>query len=171
MLLPFLVFLPLVLFGQELRVASYNMERLGQNHKDYTTLAKVIGIFDVVAAEEIMNGKGMSNVLTRLGGRWGDFVSGKGEGSRSYREHFGFFFDDKVELSRDLGEYPRPHEFFRPPYGAQFRMKATGFTFNLIACHIVYGKSEREREAEISHLEEVYQYFDGLTENLSLIHI
>lgn len=165
MVLTVLLFAPLVLFSQELRVASYNMERLGQNHKDYATLAKVIGIFDVVAAEEIMNGRGMSDVLTQLGGHWGDFVSGQGEGSRSYQEHFGFFFDDKVELSRDLGEYPRPHEFFRPPYAAQFRVKSTGFTFNLVACHIVYGKNERERVAEISHLEEVYRYFDGMTEN------
>jgi endonuclease/exonuclease/phosphatase family metal-dependent hydrolase len=70
-----------------------------------------------------------------------------------------------VELSRDLGEYPTPHEFFRPPYALQFRVKSTGFTFSLVACHIVYGKSEKERRAEINHLEEVYTYFEGLSEN------
>src|SRR5208337_4856825 len=57
------------------------------------------------------------------------------------------------------------HEFFRPPYAVQFRVKSTGFAFNLVACHIVYGKSEKERLAEINHLEEVYRYFDGLTAN------
>jgi endonuclease/exonuclease/phosphatase family metal-dependent hydrolase len=151
--------------AQELRVASYNMERLGQNRKDYSSLAKVLADFDVVAAEEVMNAKGPSDVLSQLGSQWADFVSTQGEGSRSYQEHFGFFFDDKVELSRDLGEYPQPHEFFRPPYAVQFRVKSTGFTFNLVACHIIYGKSEKERFAEIIHMEEVYEYFEGVSEN------
>jgi endonuclease/exonuclease/phosphatase family metal-dependent hydrolase len=161
----FLLVVPLALNAQELRVASYNMERLGQNHKDYSTLAKVVADFDVVTAEEVMNAKGPSDLIAQLGSRWTDFVSVQGEGSRNYQEHFGFFYDEKVELSRDLGEYPTPHEFFRPPYAVQFRVKSSGFTFNLVACHIVYGKSEEERVAEIRHLEEVYKYFDGLTEN------
>ena len=46
-----LLFAPLALFSQELRVASYNMERLGQNHKDYVVLAKVVADFDVVARQ------------------------------------------------------------------------------------------------------------------------
>jgi len=157
-----------VLDAQELSVASYNMERLGQGHKDYATLAKVVAHFDVVAAEEVMNSKGPSDLMVQLGGGWSDFVSVQGEGSRRYQEHFGFFYDDKVELSRDLGEYPKLHEFFRPPYAVQFRVKSTGFTFNLVACHIIYGKDEKERVAEIGHLEEVSRYFDGLTENKGL---
>jgi len=160
-----LLFLPVLLFSQELRVASYNMERLGQDRKDYSTVARVIADFDVVAAEEVMNSRGMAEVLSRLGVHWADFVSSRGEGSRHYQEHFGYFFDDKVELSKDLGEYARNGEFFRPPYGAQFRVKSTGFIFNLVACHIVYGKSHADRATEIRHLEEVYEYFDGLTEN------
>ncbi len=141
------------------------MERLGQNQKDYPTLAKVISDFDVLAAEEVMNMQGPSDVLSELGSGWADFVSIQGEGSRNYQEHFGFFFDAKVALVRNLGEYPKPNEFFRPPYGIQFRVKSTGFVFNLVACHIVYGKGESERVTEISHLEEVYKYFDGLTDN------
>lgn len=152
-----------MLHAQELRVASYNMERLGQGHKDYATLARVVARFDVVAAEEVMNAKGPSSVLTQLGGGWLDFMSAPGEGSRRYQEHFGFFYDDKVVLSRDLGEYPLFHEFLRPPYAVQFRVKSTGFTFTLVACHIIYGRSDRERVEEISHLGEVARYFDGMT--------
>jgi endonuclease/exonuclease/phosphatase family metal-dependent hydrolase len=160
-----LLVVPLALGAQELRVASYNMERLGQNHKDYPTLARVIADFDVVAAEEVMNTKGPSAVMAQLGSRWGNFVSIQGEGSKSYQEHFGFFYDEKVEFARDLGEYSAPHEFLRPPYALQFRVKSTGFIFNLVACHIIYGKSEKERIAEISHLQEVYRYFEGLSQN------
>jgi len=161
------LFVSLAISGQEVRVASYNMERLGQNHKDYATLAKVIASFDVVAAEEVMNESGASRVLARLGVSWSDYVSLRGEGSKRYQEHFGFFYDHKLELARNLGEYAKAREFIRPPYGVEFRVKASGFTFNLVACHIIYGTNEKDRVEEISHLEEVYQYFEGMTENKS----
>lgn len=152
-------------WAQQLRIASYNMERLGENRKDYGTLARVISSFDVVAAEEVMNAVGMSEVLGRLGPGWADVMSDQGEGSRRYQEYFGFFYDGKVELVKKLGEFSRTGEFFRPPYGAQFKAKDSGLLFNLVACHIIYGKSEGERLAEIRHLGEVYQYFEGLTGN------
>lgn len=155
----------LVTWAQELRIASYNMERLGENKKDYAALAKVISSFDVVAAEEVMNASGMSQVLGRLGPGWSDAMSESGEGSARYQEFFGFFYDERVQLVSKLGEYPKLHEFFRPPYGAQFKSKDSGLTFNLVACHIIYGKSERERVAEIGHLGEVYQYFEAMTGN------
>jgi deoxyribonuclease-1-like protein len=151
------------LFAQELRVASYNMERLGQEKKDYPTLARVVSSFDVVAVEEVMNTKGPSSVLAQLGAGWADYVSAEGEGSARYQEHFGFFYDAKVELVKVIGEYPIAHEFFRPPFGVQFRVKASGFTFNLVACHIVYGSSARARKAEIAHLGEVFKYFEDQT--------
>ena len=152
----------LALQAQELRVASYNMERLGQNGKDYAALARVVVRYDLVAAEEVMNSDGMSRLLGRLGSGWSDYMSAVGEGSRSYQEHFGFFFDGAVELVSVLGEYPG-HDFFRPPFGARFRAKATGFTFTLVACHIVYGRSEKARIQEISHLGEVYRWFEDQT--------
>jgi endonuclease/exonuclease/phosphatase family metal-dependent hydrolase len=151
------------LFAQELRVASYNMERLGQEKKDYPTLSKVISSFDVIAAEEVMNTEGPTDVLAQLGTGWSDYVSPEGEGSSSYQEHFGFFYDSDVELVKVLGEYPTPHEFFRPPFGVQFRVKATRFTFNLVACHIVYGSTARARKAEVAHLGAVYRYFEDQT--------
>jgi deoxyribonuclease-1-like protein len=164
-----IVFLILVVslaaWAQELRIASYNMERLGENKKDYASLAQVISSFDVIAAEEVMNGTGMSEVLGRLGPGWSDAMSESGEGSARYQEFFGFFYDDKVQLLRKLGEYTKPNEFFRPPYGAQFKSGDSGLTFNLVACHIIYGKSDRERVAEIAHLVEVYRYFEDITGN------
>jgi endonuclease/exonuclease/phosphatase family metal-dependent hydrolase len=149
--------------AQHLRVASYNMERLGQDGKDYPVLARVVSSFDVVAAEEVMNTQGPASLLARLGPGWADYVSPGGEGSRSYQEHFGFFYDAGVQLVRALGEYPVLREFFRPPYGVQLRVKATGFTFNLVACHIVYGSTGAARRAEIAHLGEVYTWFEHQT--------
>ena len=158
--------------AQELRIASYNMERLGEDRKDYAALAKVVAGFDLVAAEEVMNTDGMASVLAMLGPGWSDAMSAFGEGSARYQEHFGFFYSSsKVELLRKLGEFPVTAEFFRPPFGAQFKSRDTGLVFNLVACHIVYGKSERARVAEISHLGEVYQYFEGLTGNRAVTMI
>ena len=158
-------FLGSAAWPQELRIASYNMERLGENRKDYRQLAIVVSTFDVVAAEEVMNAGGMSAVRDLLGPGWSDTMSESGEGSARYLEFFGFFYDGKVRLSRRLGEFPRAHEFLRPPYGAQFVSLQSGLTFNLVACHIVYGTSERARRQEISHLGEVYRYFEGITGN------
>jgi endonuclease/exonuclease/phosphatase family metal-dependent hydrolase len=157
------LFLTINAFAQELRIASYNMERLGQGKKDYPTLARVVASFDVVAVEEVMNPQGAADVLAQLGVGWADYVSTEGEGSRSYQEHFGFFYDGNVVLVRTLGEYPTAQEFFRPPFGVEFRDKATGFTFNLVACHIVYGSTAKARKAEIAHLAEVYRYFEDQT--------
>jgi hypothetical protein len=36
-------------WSQQLRVASYNMERLGENRKDFSALARVVSSFDLVA--------------------------------------------------------------------------------------------------------------------------
>jgi deoxyribonuclease-1-like protein len=152
----------LALQAQELRVASYNMERLGQNRKDYAALARVVSRFDLVAAEEVMNPAGMARLMEKLGEGWSDFMSPEGEGSRRYQEHYGFFYNESVELVTVLGEFPG-RTFFRPPFGARFRVKATGFSFTLVACHVIYGRDEAARAAEISHLGEVYRWFEEKT--------
>jgi len=153
------------LSAQEIRVASYNMERLGQNHKDYAALAGVVSSFDLVAAEEVMNRRGIKALMGRLGPDWGSFMSPNGEGTKRYKEHFAFVYDEKIEMVRDLGEYPGQNEFIRPPYGARFRVKSTGFEFSLVVCHIIYGRHESQRDAEIGNLGKVYRYFESETGN------
>jgi endonuclease/exonuclease/phosphatase family metal-dependent hydrolase len=159
------IVLALPLASQEIRIASYNMDRLGEGKKDYVTLARVIANFDVVAALEVMNEAGMERVHRSLGKAWTYAIGEKSSGSKAYREYAGFFWDDKVELVKLLGAYPARKEFFRAPLGARFRVKASGFTFTLVACHIVYGKSAKARDLEINRLGKVYRYFEGLTGN------
>ena len=153
----------LSLWAQQVRIASYNMERLGEDAKDYPVLARVISRFDVVAAEEVMNAGGMQRVLRQLGPAWSKAMSEASEGSKKYREFYGFFYDKKIELVKMLGPYPGKRQFFRPPYGAEFKAKGSDLTFTLVACHIIYGKDEIERVQEIRHLGEVYRYFESLT--------
>jgi hypothetical protein len=160
-----LVLVPALLCAQVLRIASYNVAGLGERHKDYLALAKVIDNFDIVAAEEVKGGSGIEKVLSLLTDRWTAAVSDREELAGKYKESFGFFYNDRVELYRMLGPYRGEGQFSRPPYGANFKVKGSPFTFNLIACHIDSRKGPRGRAAEIELLGDVYTYFEQLTGN------
>ena len=164
--------LPLILLlvsvslsAQQIRVAAYNMEGLGEARKDYPALAKVVSNFDVVAAEEVMNSGGLEKVVSALDEGWEAVMSEKSPGPRRLREFFGFLFNDRIEIVKILGAYPPPGDFNRPPFGVQFRLKGTRFAFNLIACHVIDYNSERIRMAEIGRLGEVYRYYEKMTGN------
>lgn len=164
--LPFvLLVIPAFLPAQVLRIASYNVDGLGDQHKDYVTLAKVINNFDVVAAEDVMSAGGLEKVLTALADGWEAAISEKDRQSARSQEFFGFFYNDRVELYKLLGAYPGEGLFSRPPYGANFRVKGSPFSFNLIACHIDSEKGAQARKAEIDRLGEVYTFFEKMTGN------
>ena len=101
-----LLLVPAFLSAQVLRVASYNVAGLGEQRKDYAALAKVINNFDVVAAEEVMNAGGLEKVLSLLADGWEGAIS-------KHSGFFGFFYNERVELYKMLGEYPKRAVF--PP--------------------------------------------------------
>lgn len=150
-------------------VASYNMLRLGANKKDYVTLAAVIKNFDVVGAIEVMKEDGMKAVMPNLPG-WSYAISEHSVGTKIYKEFYGFFYNDRIELVKLLGFYPG-EGFMRAPYGAQFKVKDSDFTFNLIIAHIVFGDSAKDRIAEINNLGKVYEYFESITGNKQITMI
>jgi len=160
-----LVLVPAFLSAQVVRIASYNVAGLGGPRKDYMTLAKVINNFDVVAAEDVKSAGGLEKVLSLLADGWEAAISDNEQESAKYSEFFGFFYNERVQLYRMLGPYPGDALFSRPPYGANFKVKGTSFSFNLIACHIDSSKGARAREAEIDRLGAVYKYFEKLTGN------
>ena len=162
-------FLPLVLVlvsvslsAQQLRIAAYTTEGLGEARTDYPALARLLSNFDLVAAVQVMNAEGLEKVVTALDERWEGVMSEKEGRVRGLREFFGFIFNDKVELVKMLGAYPPPDTFIRPPYGAQFKPRGAGLAFNLVACHITQGPT---RSTEIYRLADVYRYFEKLTGN------
>ena len=161
-LLVMLLLTPALLSAQDLRIASYNV---GSQHRDYMGLAKVINNFDVVAAEEVTNAGGLEKALGALAEGWEAAISDTNAQALKQKELIGFFYDERVELYRMLGPYPDRGLFSRAPYGANFKVKGSPFSFNLIACHIDSAKGPQARAAEISRLGDVYAYFEKLTGN------
>lgn len=156
-----------VAFAQDLKLASYNMMRLGtNNHKDYTTLASVVNNFDIVGAIEVINEKGLASIESVLPSGWKYIISPNSVGEKTYREYYGFLYNDKVEVVKDVGFFPnKENEFARPPYCVQFRDKASGFVFNVAIIHVIYGVPS-QRIAEINNLGKAYTYFENETGNL-----
>ncbi|MGO9411967.1 MAG: hypothetical protein ACLQCB_14615 [Spirochaetia bacterium] len=156
---------PIFLPAQTLRIASYNVAGLGGQRKDYMALAKVINNFDVVATEDVKSAGGLEKVLSLLSDGWEAAMSDNEHEEAKYTEFFGFFYNERVQLYRMLGPFPGEAQFSRPPYGANFKVKGSPFSFNLIACHIDASKGSRARDAEIDRLGAVYRYFEKLTGN------
>lgn len=142
------------------RIATWNMERLGSDSaKDYATLAAVVQTFDLVGCIEVIQPRGLENVLNRLGPTWRALVSKTAVGRNGYNEYYAYLWNSaKVALVSDLGYFADTQDVFvREPYGATF--SSGGWSFTLVLSHILYGTSEIGRRAEISHLAEVYTWF------------
>jgi len=99
----------------------------------------------------------MEKVLAGMDEGWEAAVSRGG--------FFGFIYNDRVQMVKELGTYPGIGKFARAPYGAQFRLAGTRFALNLVVCHIEARKGQEARAAEIAHLAAVYHYFENLTGN------
>lgn len=152
-----MVFFPISLFGQNIRIADLSMNRIGDSGRSFPAIAATVSRFDVVAADEVRDAGGMEKVLAGMDDSW--------EAAMSRGGFFGFFYNNRVQLIKELGTYPETAQFVRPPYGAQFRFSGTRFLFNLIVCHIESKGDQKTRMAEIAHLAAVHRYFERLTGN------
>jgi hypothetical protein len=145
------------LSGQQVRIADMSMSSLGAPQKLYATFSAAVARFDVVAAEGLSDAGVMEKVLSGMDDGWEAAVSRSG--------YFGFIYNDRMQMVKDLGAYPGKGEFLRTPYAAQFRLVGTRFAVNLVLCHIAAKKDNRLRAAEIARLAEVYRYYENLTGN------
>jgi hypothetical protein len=151
------VFFPIVMFGQRIRIADMSMSPVGASQRMYSAFSAAVARFDVVAAYDVMDAGGMEKVLAGMDEGW--------EAAVSKRGYFGFIYRDRVQMVKELGNYPGKGEFARIPYGAQFRLAGTRFALNLVICQIEVNKDQRARAMEIAHLAGVYRYFENLTGN------
>ncbi len=145
------------LSGQQIRIAGMSMSSLGAPQRLYTTFSAAVARFDVVAAEGLSDAGVMEKVLSGMDDGWEAAVSRKG--------YFGFIYNDRIQMVKDLGAYLGKGEFLRTPYAAQFRLVGTRFAVNLVLCHIATKEDNRLKAAETARLADVYRYYENLTGN------
>lgn len=148
-------------------IAAFNVLHLGwNNNKDFEALACIVNHFDIAGLVEVETEEGIAELIENLekltGKNWEYHISDKEVGEDSYKEFYGFVWKtENVSMNSAIGFYPEvANEFKREPYAAEFTMGSFTFTFAII--HVVFGDSISERRAEVSHLDEVYNYYQGL---------
>ena len=135
--------------GQRVRIAELSMSPAGAPGGIYPSLSAAVARFDVVAADGLRDAGVMEKVLAGLDQTWEAAVSSSG--------YFGFIYNDRIQMVKDLGTYRQGTGLPHAPYGAQFRLVGTRFQVNLVVCDV--------GAAAAARLEEVHRYFENLTGN------
>lgn len=159
-------------------IASFNALRLGQESKYYLEQARVLKDYDLVGLVEVMSnfsentnpwlqtlgkGEGIEDLRKALeyltGENWAVHCSAAPVGSTEYQEYYAYIYkEDKVTFLQSFGFYnDTAGDFFRDPYGAQFRIGQMDFTF--VLQHAIYGTWPADPRAEAGKLIDVYNYF------------
>ena len=85
-----------ILLSEPITIASYNTLRLGTVEKDYTTQAKIISKFDIVALQEVMNHDGLNRLKNEIekitNKKWGYVISSRPLGTKDYKEYYAFIY-------------------------------------------------------------------------------
>jgi len=136
------------LFGQDIRIAALSLG--ARQPARLLEVARAVARFDVVAADGIGEAGDMEKVLAGMDDRWEAVLNGAGG-------YYGFFYDERLEVVKELGTYRGSGRFPRPPYGVQFRLARSRFAFNLVACRVA--------ARDTAGLADVSRWFERLTGN------
>lgn len=171
-LLIFFILLSIFSYSDIVRVANFNALRLGENKKNYNVMAKIVGKFDIIGIEEIIDEKGLKLLVSEINKQSKEkfryIISDIPVGSSKYKEYYGVIYKEgKVQNIKGLGFYNKKNEYIRPPYG--FYIKSKNFDFVLVLAHSIFGNSEIERIKEASNYFNVYKYFEKLTNEEDII--
>lgn len=156
--------LPVGAGAVELRIGSWNIERLGHgNHKSYKALGQIASRFDFLAVQEVMTGDGLKRLHRALeaasGERWG-MMESHSLGRNGYKEKYAFLWRlSRVEYVDGAVVYlDTTDHFAREPYSARFRERESGFEFIAATVHITYGDSVADRTPEIRALRDYWEW-------------
>lgn len=148
-------------YSEKIKLASFNVARLGESKKDYNSLAKIISKFDIIALEEVMNEKGIEILKSHLDNY--DYVLSDKVGTKKYKEHYAIIYKkNKVDKIKNLGVYKDiDDDFIREP--SAFYIKSNKLDMILIPVHSVFGDNELKRAYEANKYADVYKYFYNKT--------
>jgi endonuclease/exonuclease/phosphatase family metal-dependent hydrolase len=132
------------------RLASWNLKRLGHGTKRLDLAARIMRDQDVVALEEVMTPAGVNDLLALLPG-WAALVSPAPVGRAGYAEHYAVLYRKDLVRPVDSFTVDDPDDVFaREPFVAC--LAAGEFDFCLVVIHVVFGGTVGPRDAEIAAL-------------------
>ncbi|HKK76105.1 MAG TPA: endonuclease/exonuclease/phosphatase family protein [Saprospiraceae bacterium] len=169
--------IPVKKLERNLLIATWNLRSFGNlTRKWHTTeedsprrdlssilyIKEIISRFDVIALQEVKsNIRALRDTLKLLGSNWSMILTDVNRGDAGNGERMAYLFDTRrVQLSGLAGEIVVPKEweeqveqnalqeqFVRAPFAVGFRSEQK--TFILVTLHIKYGKSSKDRIAEL----------------------
>ncbi len=142
-----------------LRIASWNVRRLGHGTKDLGAVAEVLQGFDVIAIQEVMTREVTEQLDARLPDHSVLLTDTPTPAQGSYREYFAFFYRPD-RLSPTFSSYvPDPEQtFVRDPYVACFVAHPGDEELCLMTVHVVWGDRVDDRKREILGLDEALRW-------------
>ena len=161
--------IPASKLDETLNLATWNIREFGKRPRKKASLhfiAEIIGQFDLVSIVEVRdNISDLAEVLRYLGPYWHVVFSDYIVDSGGNHERIAYVYDKRAVTFTGLaseadaprkknkeGEYLSLISWWRAPYIASFR--AGNFDFVLIAAHIRWGDSEKQRIPELKLLAE-----------------
>ncbi len=136
--------------AESLRLATWNLKRLGHGDKELAKVAEIIAELDVVAIQEVMDKDGVDKLLAHLPG-WRAEVSKRAVGRGRYVEWYAVLYRaKKVAVERSFLVADRRDAFAREPFVVC--MRSGEFDFCLVSIHVIFGRKARARDAEIDAL-------------------
>ncbi len=170
--------IPARMIGRNLLIATWNIRAFGDLSRVWQSgqedsprrdlasvryIAEIVSRFDVIAIQEVKaNIRAFRDMLKVLGPQWSFALTDVTEGAAGNGERMAYVFDTRrVNLSGlaseivvpkewldEVGENALREQFVRSPYAVSFRLEQQ--TFILVTLHIKYGKSSKDRIAELS---------------------
>lgn len=152
--------IPAKTINETLLLATWNLREFKSQNRleeSFFYIAEVIDAFDIVALQELGDNLApLEEVMKILGPDYKLIMTDVTEGDEGKQERLGFIYDSRKVFFKDIaGEIVLPRnellpdgiQFARTPYIVAFQ--ARWFRFMLCNVHILYGKSEEARIAEI----------------------
>jgi endonuclease/exonuclease/phosphatase family metal-dependent hydrolase len=132
------------------RIASWNLKRLGHGKKRLDLVARMLANQDVAVLQEVMSPAGVRRLLAHMPG-WSAAVSPRAVGRGGYAEHYAVLYRrDRVTRLRAYTVSDPDDLFAREPYVVC--LKARAFDFCLLTIHVVFGRTVGPRNSEVEAL-------------------
>lgn len=143
----------------QVRVASWNLHRLGQGHKNLDAVAEVMAAYDLVAIQELMTKDAAEALVDELPGFAVLYTDSPRPLEGRYREYYAFFYRTERFEPVFNSYVPDPDDrFVREPFVGCFATRGDDHDLCFVNVHIVFGDKVAQRKAEILALDDALRW-------------